>query len=218
MKRTAQEKLVHWKQKNDRKPLIIRGARQVGKTWLMKEFAQLEYKRCAYINFESSPHLKNLFITNFDINRILMAISIEVGFMPNEQDTLIVLDEIQEAEGGLTALKYFYENAPNYHVMAAGSLLGVALANKTSFPVGKVDFLDMYPLTFIEFLEATGDQSLVQLLRKPDWATISLFKAKFIDKLKHYYFVGGMPEAVLAFVHKCPKVFQKSKWQFITHR
>jgi len=201
MKRTAQTYLKNWKQKPDRKPLIIRGARQVGKTWLMKEFARLEYKRCAYINFESSPHLTNLFTTDFNINRILTAISIETGFLPDEQDTLIVFDEIQEAKGGLTALKYFYENTPEYHIMAAGSLLGVTLANKTSFPVGKVNFLDLHPLTFVEFLEALGEQSLVQLLQKPDWPTIALFKTKFIDRLKQYYFVGGMPEAVLTFIN-----------------
>lgn len=200
MKRTALTKLVEWKQKKDRKPLIIRGARQVGKTWLMKEFARLEYKNCAYINFESSPHLKNLFLTNFDIKRILTAISIEVGFIPDEQDTLIILDEIQEAEGGLTALKYFNENAPQYHVMAAGSLLGVALSRGTSFPVGKVDFLDLYPLSFIEFLEATGEQSLVKLLVIADWQTITIFKDKFTERLKQYYFVGGMPEVVDSFI------------------
>jgi len=201
MKRNALINLVKWKQKNDRKPLIIKGARQVGKTWLMKEFARLEYKYCAYINFESSPHLKNLFIANYDINRILMAISIEVGFNPTEQDTLIVLDEIQEAEGALTSLKYFYENAPQYHIMAAGSLLGVILGSKTSFPVGKVDFLELYPLTFTEFLEATNDQPLVQVLHLFDWSTVELFKTKLVERLKQYYFVGGMPEAVQTFVN-----------------
>ncbi len=200
MKRLALSALLQWKQKNDRKPLIISGARQVGKTWLMKEFARQEYKRCAYLNFESSPHLKSIFLADFDITRMLTAISIEAGFMPDPQDTLIILDEIQEAEGGLTSLKYFYENASGYHVMAAGSLLGVALGNKTSFPVGKVDFLDLHPLTFPEFLEASGDQSLVQLLDKPDWPMITAFRNKFIERLKQYYFVGGMPQAVLTFI------------------
>ncbi len=199
MKRDALATLIQWKQQQNRKPLIIRGARQVGKTWLMKEFAQLQYKQCAYINFESSPHLKDLFLTNYDIKRILTAISIEVNFIPQKKDTLIILDEIQEAEGGLTSLKYFYENAPQYHVMAAGSLLGVALSSGASFPVGKVDFLDLYPLAFTEFLEATGDQSLIQLLEIADWQTITLFKDKFIERLKQYYFVGGMPEVVHSF-------------------
>jgi len=200
MKRIALANLIQWKNKNGRKPLVIRGARQVGKTWLMKEFARQEYPQCAYLNFESSPHLRNLFVTDFNVQRILTAISIEVGFMPSVGDTLIVLDEIQEAEGGLTALKYLYENAPKYHVMAAGSLLGVAIGNKTSFPVGKIDFLDLYPLTFMEFLEATGDQSLVQLIAQSDWQTVTLFKAKLIERLKQYYFVGGMPEVVKAFI------------------
>jgi len=198
MKREALTNLIQWKQKNDRKPLVIRGARQVGKTWLMKEFARLEYSRYAYINFESSSHLRSLFLTDFDIERILTAISIEAGFLPT-QDDLIIFDEIQEAEGGLTALKYFHENAPQYHVIAAGSLLGVALNSGTSFPVGKVEFLDLHPLTFTEFLEATGEHSLVQLLNKIDWQTITLFKNKFIERLKQYYFVGGMPEIVQLF-------------------
>ncbi len=198
MKREALTNLIQWKQKNDRKPLVIRGARQVGKTWLMKEFARLEYNRYVYINFESSSHLRSLFLTDFDIERILTAISIEVGFLPT-QDDLIIFDEIQEAEGGLTALKYFHENAPQYHLIAAGSLLGVALNSGTSFPVGKVEFLDLHPLTFTEFLEATGEHSLVQLLNKVDWKTITLFKNKFIERLKQYYFVGGMPEIVQLF-------------------
>jgi predicted AAA+ superfamily ATPase len=146
MKRTALRFLQQWKQKKTRKPLIIRGARQVGKTWLMKEFAQTEYENSAYINFEDNQSLKTLFVNDFDIPRILLAIQITTGIKPEPGKTLIIFDEIQEAERALTSLKYFRENAPEYHIVAAGSLLGIALHENTSFPVGKVEFLDLYPL------------------------------------------------------------------------
>lgn len=199
MKRNEMGYLRRWKLSNDRKPLIIRGARQVGKTWLMKEFGRSEYTRTAYLNFESTPALKGLFTEDFNIRRILTAIRIETGMEVEKERTLIVLDEIQEASGGLTALKYFYENAPEYHIVSAGSLLGVALGNQQSFPVGKVDFLDLHPLDYTEFLEAIGEGSLAELLRSHDWTLIQNYSARFIDYLKQYYYVGGMPEAVLAF-------------------
>ncbi|HCS20477.1 MAG TPA: ATPase [Bacteroidetes bacterium] len=199
MRRDMLSHLRQWKNAANRKPMIIRGARQVGKTWLMKEFGRLEYKNVAYINFESNAVLKDLFQTDFEINRILTALQIETGEGIKKGETLIIFDEIQEAPGALTCLKYFYENAPEYHIISAGSLLGVALNRPTSFPVGKVEFVDLFPLSYSEFLEATGDKNLLDLLESKDWELIKTFKNKFIEKLRHYYFVGGMPEAVQAY-------------------
>ena len=191
--------LVSWKNKQGRKPLIIRGARQVGKTWLMKEFGKNEYAQTAYVNFESSKLLKALFVDNFDIQRIITAVQIETGVQINPENTLIIFDEIQEAEGAITSLKYFCENAPQYHIIAAGSLLGVALQKHTSFPVGKVEFLDLHPLNFTEFLMALDQLPLLDLLKSRDWILIKSFKEKYIQLLRQYYFIGGMPEAVLSF-------------------
>jgi hypothetical protein len=200
MLRTEITNLITWKNSKSRKPLIIRGARQVGKTWLMKEFGKKEYKQTIYINFESSKHLISIFNTDFDIQRILMALQIETGIIANKHDTLIIFDEIQEAPEATTSLKYFYETAPEYHIIAAGSLLGVALHKHTSFPVGKVEFLDLYPLSFTEFLIAIGQKDLVYLLENKNWDLIKSFKEKFILLLKQYYFIGGMPEAVSTFI------------------
>ena len=199
MKRNELAILAKWKTAENRKPLIIRGARQTGKTWLMKELGRTNYSTVAYLNFESSSTLKNLFTGDFDIRRILQAIKIETGVTVEPGNTLIILDEIQEAPGAITSLKYFHENASEYHVIAAGSLLGVALAQHISFPVGKVEFLDLYPFSFTEFLEALKEQSLVELLVNRDWTLITNFKARYIERLKQYYYVGGMPEAVLSF-------------------
>ncbi|WP_319500263.1 ATP-binding protein [uncultured Draconibacterium sp.] len=200
MERTAIAYLYDWKNKENRKPLIIRGARQVGKTWLMKEFGKKEYAQTAYVNFESSRILKDLFSEDYNITRIINAIQIETGVQINPKDTLIILDEIQEAEGGITSLKYFYENTPEYHVIAAGSLLGVSLHQHTSFPVGKVDFLDLYPLNFPEFLKALNQESLLKLIESKDWSLIRNFKPKLIEYLRQYYYTGGMPEVVLSFI------------------
>ena len=199
MKRNEMSYLAKWKLSPTRKPLIIRGAHQVGKTWLMKEFGRREYSKCAYVNFESNGALKSLFTANFDIGRILTAIQIETGVKIEAENTLIILDEIQEAPGALTSLKYFQENAPQYHVVSAGSLLGVALGSHTSFPVGKVEFLDLYPFDFTEFLEALNEKPLLDLLKSRDWPLIKSFKSRYIERLKEYYYVGGMPEAVLSF-------------------
>ena len=199
MKRTAMQVLKAWKNKPGRKPLIIRGARQVGKTWLMKEFGKNEYAQTAYVNFESSKLLKALFVDNFDIQRIITAVQIETGVQVNVENTLIIFDEIQEAEGAITSLKYFCENAPQYHIIAAGSLLGVALQKHASFPVGKVEFLDLHPLNFTEFLMALDQQPLLDLLKSRDWTLIKSFKEKYIQLLRQYYYIGGMPEAVLSF-------------------
>lgn len=191
--------MKQWVQSDNRKPLIIRGARQTGKTWLMKELGKREYKKVAYINFESNAALKNMFTENFNIQRIILILEIETKIKINAENTLIIFDEIQEAPGALTSLKYFQENAPEYHVIAAGSLLGVALSQNGSFPVGKVDFLDLYPLTFVEFLEALNELPLVDLLKKRDWSLITQFKSRYIERLKQYYYIGGMPEVVYSF-------------------
>ncbi|MEI8099290.1 MAG: ATP-binding protein [Sediminibacterium sp.] len=202
MKRFLFDKLVKWKDEKDRKPLIIRGARQVGKTWLMKEFGKNAFSSVAYLNFEQSKNLKNVFDAGFDIPRLITAIEIETNQKINPQNTLIIFDEIQESEGALTSLKYFYENAPEYYIMAAGSLLGVSLHKQRSFPVGKVAFVDLYPLSFGEFLLALNKEPLYNLLQSKDWSLITSFKSTFIEMLKHYYFVGGMPESVKSFAQE----------------
>ena len=201
MERKAIKQLEDWKRREDRKPLIITGARQVGKTWLMKEFGAANYKQVAYVNFESNQQMRSLFEADFSIDRILLAIEAVTGVKPQAEDTLIIFDEIQEAPKGLTVLKYFCENAPQYHLMAAGSLLGIALHQGTSFPVGKVDFVDMYPMTFREFLQALNDEKLLKLLDNKDWQLISMFKAQLINLLRQYYYVGGMPEVVLSYIN-----------------
>lgn len=200
MKREAINELVKWKNSKNRKPLIIRGARQVGKTWIMKEFGKTYYEKYAYINFDNNERMESLFSGNLDISRIITALQIESNVKIDANNTLIIFDEVQEVPRALTSLKYFYENAPQYHIIAAGSLLGVALHPGTSFPVGKVDFMDLFPLNFIEFLNATGNGSLVELLETQDFELISTFKGKYIDILKQYYYIGGMPEAVSNFI------------------
>ena len=200
MRRDAMQQLYDWKEKTTRKPLIVRGARQVGKTWLMKEFASSAYRQFAYINFEDNEVMKDVFQKDFDVERILMAIQLVTGIVV-DTETLIIFDEIQEAPRGLTALKYFQEKAPQYHVVAAGSLLGIAMHSNDSFPVGKVDFMDLYPLSFSEFLEAVGQEAFARLLAKKDWGLIAAFRSKLMDLLKQYYYVGGMPEVVNAFIN-----------------
>jgi uncharacterized protein len=196
MFREAIKDLVKWKEKENRKPLIIRGARQVGKTWIIKEFGRTQYEKTAYINFDNNERMENLFAGNFDIQRLITGLQIEAQLLIEAGNTLIIFDEIQEVPRALTSLKYFCENAPQYHIAAAGSLLGVALHPGTSFPVGKVEFFDLFPLSFVEFLEATGNDNLVSLLKAKDFEMITAFKGLFIDLLKQYYYVGGMPESV----------------------
>ena len=182
--------------------MIIRGARQVGKTWLMKEFGRMRFAKTAYVNFENNDRAKAIFEMDFDIARMVLALSAETGVEIKAEDTLLIFDEIQEAPKALTSLKYFYENAPQYCIVAADSLLGVAIHHGTSFPVGKVDFMDLYPLSYTEFLEALGEERFAKLLAAGDTEMMRVFKSKFIERLKEYYFVGGMPEAVLTFVEK----------------
>lgn len=200
MIRKAIKDLVKWKNQNHRKPMIIRGARQVGKTWLMKEFGRTNYDKVAYINFDNNERMERLFSGNLNISRIITALQIETDVNIEADNTLIIFDEIQEVPRALTSLKYFCENAPEYHIVAAGSLLGVALHPGTSFPVGKVDFMDLYPLSFTEFLNSTGNEKLVKLLDSNDFELITDFKGKYIDLLKQYYYIGGMPEVVSTFI------------------
>jgi len=200
--RSALTKLQEWKDKPNRKPLIIRGARQVGKTWLMKEFGRTFFANTAYINFDNNRRMRILFEDDYDLKRIITALQIESGVKITPEDTLIIFDEVQEVPQALTALKYFYENAPEYAVVAAGSLLGIAMHQGTNFPVGKVDELQLYPLSFREFLLATENAPLVDLLDHLDWPLITTFKSKYIDLLRQYYYVGGMPEAVAAYVER----------------
>ena len=199
MYRIAIEKLYKWKNSKRRKPLIIEGARQVGKTWLMKEFGKQAYADTVYINFDSNSRMADLFSADLDTDRLIMGLELYAGRKINPENTLLIFDEVQEVPRALASLKYFYENAPQYHIVCAGSLLGIALHQGTSFPVGKVDFLKLYPLSFSEFLMATGNERFAELLKKQDYEMITSFKQTYIDALKYYYFVGGMPEAVQSF-------------------
>ena len=196
MYRTAMDALLQWKEKINRKPLIIMGARQVGKTWLMKEFGKTHYEKTAYISFYNNKRMDDVFQADFDIKRILMNLNIESGVTITPGDTLIILDEIQDSPKVLESLKYFCEEAPQYHVVAAGSLLGVTIHEGVSYPVGKVDLLDLYPLNFREFLCAMDEQSLADALATKDYALIDNFSEKYLFWLKNYYYVGGMPAVV----------------------
>ena len=200
MKRIAYEGLLKWKSKQNRKPLLIKGARQVGKTWLMKEFGKNEYESVAYINFEKATQLANLFEVDFDIPRILRSVQLITGIIPKPGETLIIFDEIQSVKRGLLALKYFYEDAPEYHIIAAGSVLRLSIHKDDSFPVGKVDFLELYPLSYEEFIVALGKNSLLDALHRRDWELTKAFKSNYIELLKQYYYIGGMPEVVKSFI------------------
>ena len=199
MYRNAMNDLYKWKAKKDKKPLIIRGARQVGKTWLMREFGRIAFDDMVYINFDNNSQMKELFSLDMRIERIITGLELYVGHKIEPLNTLLVFDEVQEVPQALAALKYFNENAPEYQIVCAGSLLGVALHGGTSFPVGKVEFLDLYPLSFTEFMRAMGRELFVELLEKQDFVMATTFKQEFIDLLKHYYYVGGMPEVVRNF-------------------
>ena len=199
MYRYAIENLDKWKNSKNRKPLIIEGARQVGKTWIMKEFGKKSYNKTVYINFDSNVQMAELFSIDLNVERIIMGLELYAGHKINPSNTLIIFDEVQEVPKALSSLKYFYENAPEYHIVCAGSLLGIALHEGTSFPVGKVDFLKLYPLSFKEFLMAIGLERFAELLDKKDYVMIKSFKQTYIDALKQYYYVGGMPEVVASF-------------------
>lgn len=199
MYRAAMGKLFKWKQSKRRKPFILEGARQVGKTWLMKEFGRQAYADTVYVNFDSNSRMAELFASDLDTDRLIMGLELYAGHKIDPENSLLIFDEVQEVPRALASLKYFCENAPQYHIVCAGSLLGIALRQGTSFPVGKVDFLKLYPLSFKEFLIATGKERFAELLEKQDFQMVTCFKQTYIEALKHYYFVGGMPEAVQSF-------------------
>ena len=200
MQRFAIKHLLEWKDDPDRKPLLLLGARQVGKTWLMKEFGRLHFKKCAYIYLDKNQPMAEIFERDFDIKRIILALQIQTGVQITPGDTLIILDEIQSCPSAVTALKYFCEEAREYHVIAAGSQVGISELSGTGFPVGKVNRQYLYPMSFSEFLDATGNQPLLQLLQARDWKMVEAFHDKITDLLRYYYFIGGMPEAVASFV------------------
>lgn len=199
MYRDAIKSLYEWKENQHRKPLIIEGARQVGKTWLMKEFGKEAYKNTVYINFDSDRMLSELFSANLNPKKLILGLELFAECKIDPSNTLIIFDEIQEVPRALTSLKYFCEDAPEYNIVCAGSLLGIALHSGTSFPVGKVDLLKLYPMSFNEFLLATNKERFSKLLNSNDLSMITAFKQYYIEALKEYYFVGGMPEAVLRF-------------------
>ena len=196
MERELMKNLIEWKNSSRRKPLLLKGARQVGKTWLATEFGKRGFKKTAYINFDQNQTIHSVFDGDLNPDRLIFAIQAETGVDISPEDTLLIFDEIQECPRALTSLKYFAENAPEYRIIATGSLLGVAMHPGSSFPVGKVDQLSLYPLNFSEFLKAIGKTGLADLLHSSDEKTKSSFHDEYIDYLKQYYFVGGMPEVV----------------------
>ena len=201
MERSIYSNLKKWKESLTRKPLILQGARQVGKTYILKEFGAREYSEVVYINCDDNNDMQNMFV-DYDVDRIIRSLCAISGVSIKPSTTLLIIDEIQEVERGLASLKYFCEKAPEYHVAVAGSLLGITLHEGTSFPVGKVDMLYMYPMDFEEFLLAMGKEQLVELLRSNSWAALTPLRGMLTELLRQYYFVGGMPEAVKAYVER----------------
>ncbi len=196
MERSIIEQLKAWKNSPHRKPLILFGARQVGKTYILKEFGRQEYEHVAYINCDGNSEIANIFMEDYDMSRVLMVIGAITHLPIIPGKTFIILDEIQELHKGLSSLKYFCENAPEYHVAVAGSLLGVAMHQGESAPVGKVDIIRLYPMSFEEFLLAKGEKQMLDILKSKDWKAISMLHERYTKILREYYFVGGMPEAV----------------------
>lgn len=199
MERFILKKLVDWKNSQYRKPLILKGVRQVGKTWILKEFGKRHYENIAYFNFDENEEYKQFFNTTKDVNRILQNLMLVSGTKISPEKTLIIFDEIQDCPNVINSMKYFCENAPEYHIACAGSLLGIALSKPSSFPVGKVNFMQIDPMSFEEFLLANGDDNLLDFLNK--WEHLEPIPDAFFnplcEKLKMYYITGGMPEPVL---------------------
>lgn len=209
-------RLKAWHDKKDRKPLVLLGARQVGKTWILKEFGKRCYSNVAYINCDNNPMVSDLFAADYNMERIIMTISAITGQSVTPGKTLIFLDEIQEAPRGLASLKYFCENARDYHVAVAGSMLGIQIHQGESFPAGKVDTLTLYPMDFTEFLMAKGEARCAEILQSQDWAAIAGLKSRYVQLLREYYFVGGMPEAVAKFVEaKDPNAVRKIQQEIL---
>ena len=200
MERLLLDSMIKWKNKKRRKPLVIHGARQVGKTWLMKEFGRRFFDDFVYISFDNNDRMRQVFDLDYDIRRILSALKIESGKKIEPENTLIIFDEIQEAPKAMAALKYFCEDAPEYYIVAAGSLLGMALHKETSFPVGKVEFMSLYPFNFREFLMAAGENGLAEMLIQQDFDFLNSYHEKYTDLLRKYYYIGGMPEAIQTFL------------------
>lgn len=200
MQRTAIKKLKEWKDEKDHKPLIIEGARQVGKTWLMKEFGKQYYEQVVYLHFDNNPELTAVFEHDYKIPRLIEAFEILSGIKINPDNTLIIFDEVQECPRALTSLKYFNENAPEYDIVAAGSLLGLIHHEGTGFPVGKVSFLNLYPMDFFEFARALGEERFIELIEKKDFQMIKIFNNEFEKLVKMYCYIGGMPEVVQDFI------------------
>ena len=200
MERTVLKELIEWKERADRKPLILNGARQVGKTWLLHEFARLEYKKEAYVVCRKNNLARQLFTQDFDVERILRGLRAMTSVDITPDDTLVILDEVQDIPEVLEALKYFKEEAPDYHIAVAGSLLGISLHENISYPVGKVNVINLYPMSFEEFLMAKGEKEACKLLMSRDYVMMSLLHEKYVDLLRQYYYVGGMPEAVSKYV------------------
>ena len=204
MKRTLYKNLLNWKNSNKRKPLLLQGARQVGKTYLVNEFAQREYSNYVYLNFEQNSDLKTLFTDNLAPDNIINNISLYIGRKIFSTDTLIFFDEIQTVPKAITSLKYFYEQAPEYHIISAGSLLGVSVGKQSSFPVGKVNFMTLYPMSFFEYLNAFGEELLAKNLiniKKPEPLPDILHK-KMLKHLKMYLYLGGMPEVLQTYLNE----------------
>lgn len=210
MKRDIYDKLVKWKNEPYRKPLVIEGARQIGKTWILEEFARNEYENYILIDFKKDRNAKLIFQSGFDMSKILLALQVKSGIKPEPAKTLIIFDEFQEAKGCFEVLKYFRQDCPEYHVAVAGSLLGITLHKGESFPVGQCNILKMYPMSFLEYLDGTGRQPLRTLIESTDWKMMSAFKDELTSALREYYFVGGMPEAVRLYsgTHDLEKVRQ----------
>ena len=202
MERKAFQLLAQWKANEQRKPLILLGARQVGKTWLMREFGRRCYSSVAYINCDAEPLARSLFEADYNLPRMLLTIQAITGVYPEPHHTLIIFDGLQEAPRGLHSLKYFQEQAPDYHVVAAGSLLGITLQQGYSFPVGKVDMLTLHPMDFEEFLMTQDEEGLLRLLQQGDWSLVNGVASKLMEHLRYYYYVGGMPEVVAAFTQR----------------
>lgn len=206
MRRVVYQQLNEWKLSTNRKPLILNGARQVGKTYIIKEFGRCEYKKTAYISLDRNDKVRSVFEKDTNPESIILALSAITGVHITEGDTLLILDEIQECPKALSALKYFYEEAAGYHIIVAGSLLGVELHQSDSFPVGKVDMIRMYPMSLYEFILALGKEQMAAFIAGnigvPDWNTIAALGVSYIDVLRQYYYVGGMPEVVKAYVEK----------------
>ncbi|OGF45519.1 MAG: ATPase [Candidatus Firestonebacteria bacterium RIFOXYC2_FULL_39_67] len=201
MKRSAMKELLEWKKKTGRKPLIIRGVRQSGKTWLMKEFGKTHFNSFSYINFDNNSRMQKLFSGDYDIKHIISGLELESGVNINPENTLIILDEIQECASAISSLKYFNENAPEYMIVAAGSQLGIALHSGASFPVGKVEFLELFPMSYFEFIRAAEKEKLLGPVDAGDFGLTNAFSDKYIELLRNYYFTGGMPEAVAEFIN-----------------